>query len=159
MRCPSFNGSTRAMQDRRSHAGRGHNRTCFKAGEPCAWQAELHMQCAACKAGYSSSTQAHIVTDPEGAVRLAACMCLGGVIHSALQLIAKSLPLIFLQDSSHGGKIVTFCTGVRSGDTLMSMWCGTGAHSCRGFLAFQATWQRSRPARFLVLPLGYSLPA
>lgn len=29
------------------------------------------------------------------------------------------------QDTSQGGKIVTFCTGVRSGDVLMPMWCGT----------------------------------
>ena len=30
-----------------------------------------------------------------------------------------------LQDTSKDNQIVTFCTGVRAGDTLMPMWCGT----------------------------------
>lgn len=42
-----------------------------------------------------------------------------------------------LQDMSRGGEIVTFSTSVRSGDCLMSMWCGTGGalgESCTALL-------------------------
>lgn len=35
------------------------------------------------------------------------------------------LTLLTIRDSSQGGRLVTFCTGVRDGDTLMPQWCGT----------------------------------
>lgn len=34
-------------------------------------------------------------------------------------------PLLWAQDTSKDDQLVTFCTGVRSGDVLMPMWCGT----------------------------------
>ncbi len=57
-------------------------------------------------------------------------------------------PTPALQDKE-SGELVTFCTGVRAGDTLMPMWCGTDyenekSRSCSSY--FNMLYEvRSRP--------------
>ncbi|GAB4819106.1 hypothetical protein N2152v2_006152 [Parachlorella kessleri] len=40
-------------------------------------------------------------------------------------LNTPDLTVMMIKDTSKDNQIVTFCTGVRAGDTLMPMWCGT----------------------------------
>ncbi|GAB4815785.1 hypothetical protein N2152v2_002831 [Parachlorella kessleri] len=57
------------------------------------------------------------------------------------------LSVMLARDNDQRGRIVTFCTGVRTGDTLMSMWCGTDydnplSRSCSTYINCQYEFVR-----------------